>query len=83
MLSHLRFRRGLQVAQTVAESLGCQTELAMLLLDGGHALEHHLVILPGERKDIKPLKKEKDHDFFFPQVLEVRRGLVLASPTGS
>lgn len=51
--SHLRFRRGLQVAQTVAESLGCQTELAMLLLDGGHTLEHHLVILPGERKDIK------------------------------
>lgn len=52
--SHLGFRCGLQVAQTVAESLSCQTELAILLLDGGHALEYHLIVLPGDRKDIKP-----------------------------
>lgn len=46
---HLGFRCGLQVAQTVAESLGSQAELPMLLLDGGHALEHHLIILPVEQ----------------------------------
>lgn len=43
---HLSFRCGLQVAQTVAESLSSQAELPMLLLDGGHTLEHHLIILP-------------------------------------
>lgn len=43
---HLSFRCGLQVAQTVAEPLGSQAELPMLLLDGGHTLEHHLIILP-------------------------------------
>lgn len=46
---HLGFRCGLQVAQTVAESLGSQAELPMLLLDGGHALEHHLIILQVEQ----------------------------------
>lgn len=46
---HLGFICGLQVAQTVAESLGSQAELPMLLLDGGHALEHHLIILPVEQ----------------------------------
>lgn len=46
---HLSFRCGLQVAQAVAESLSCQAELPMLLLDGGHTLEHHLIILPVER----------------------------------
>lgn len=46
---HLSFRCGLQVTQTVAESLNSQAELAMLLLDGGHTLEHHHVILPEER----------------------------------
>lgn len=43
---HLSFRCGLQVAQTVAESLSSKAELPMLLLDGGHTLEHHLIILP-------------------------------------
>lgn len=46
--AHLGFRGGLQVAQTVAQSLSGQAELAMLLLDGGDALEHHFIILPGE-----------------------------------
>lgn len=46
---HLSFRCGLQVTQTVAESLSSQAELAMLLLDGCHTLENHLVVLTRER----------------------------------
>lgn len=44
-MSHLRLRRGFQVTQAVAEPLGSQAELAILLLDAGHALKHHFIIL--------------------------------------
>lgn len=45
-VAYLRLRRGLQVAQAVAQPLGSQAELAILLLDTGHTLEHHFIILP-------------------------------------
>ncbi|TNN87233.1 hypothetical protein EYF80_002435 [Liparis tanakae] len=34
-----------RVTQPVAQPLGSQAELAILLLDAGHALEHHFIIL--------------------------------------
>lgn len=43
--AYLCLRRGLQVAQAVAQPLGGQAELAILLLDTGHTLEHHFIIL--------------------------------------
>lgn len=43
--AYLRFRCGLQVTQPIAQPLGGQAELAILLLDAGHALEHHFIIL--------------------------------------
>lgn len=42
---YLCFRCGLQVTQPVAQPLSCQAELTILLLDAGHALEHHFIIL--------------------------------------
>lgn len=46
--AYLCLRRGLQVTQAVAQPLGGQAELAILLLDTGHTLEHHFIILSGE-----------------------------------
>lgn len=43
--AYLRLRRGLKVTQAVAQPLSRQTELAILLLDTGHTLEHHFIIL--------------------------------------
>lgn len=43
--TYLCLRCGLQVTQPVPQTLGSQAELAILLLDAGHALEHHFVIL--------------------------------------
>jgi len=43
--AYLGLRRGLQVTQPVAQPLSSQAELAILLLDAGHALEHHFIIL--------------------------------------
>ncbi len=57
---HLSFRCGFQVTQTVSKSLSGQAELAMLLLDGGHTLEHHLIILPEERGALKPKMFDSD-----------------------
>lgn len=43
--AYLCLRCGLQVTQPIAQPLGGQAELAILLLDAGHALEHHFIIL--------------------------------------
>lgn len=48
--AYLCLRCRLQVAQPVAKSLGSQAELAILLLDAGHALEHHFIILSRKKK---------------------------------
>lgn len=42
---YLGLRRGLQVTQAVAQPLSSQAELAILLLDAGHALKYHFIIL--------------------------------------
>lgn len=46
--AYLCLRCGLQVTQAVAQPLGSQAELAILLLDTGHTLEHHFIILSGQ-----------------------------------
>lgn len=43
--AYLCLRCGFQVTQAVAQPLSCQAELAIFLLDAGHALEHHFIIL--------------------------------------
>lgn len=43
--AYLRLRCGFQVTQAVAQPLRRQAELAILLLDAGHALEHHFIFL--------------------------------------
>ncbi len=47
---HLGFRRGLQVTQAVPQTLGAQTELAVLLLNAGDTLQNHLIILREQRQ---------------------------------
>jgi hypothetical protein len=47
--SDLRVARGLQEAEAVAEALGGQAELELLLEHGGAALQDHLVVLWGPR----------------------------------
>lgn len=49
-LAYLGLRRGLQVAQAVAQPLSRQAELAVLLLDAGHTLEHHFIVLSGTKR---------------------------------
>ncbi|TNN60673.1 hypothetical protein EYF80_029146 [Liparis tanakae] len=44
--------KGETVAHAVSESLDGQAELAMLLQDGGHALEHHLIVLPERERSL-------------------------------
>lgn len=48
--AYLCLRCGLQVTQPVAQSLSSQAELAILLLDAGHALEHHFIILSRQNR---------------------------------
>lgn len=43
--AYLCLRCGLQVTQPIAQPLSSQAEFAILLLDAGHALEHHFIIL--------------------------------------
>lgn len=43
--AYLCLRCGLQVTQPIAQPLSSQAELAILLLNAGHALEHHFIIL--------------------------------------
>lgn len=45
LCAYLCLRCGLQVTQPIAQPLSSQAELAILLLDAGHALEHHFIIL--------------------------------------
>lgn len=51
--AHLRLGRWLQVTQTVAQPLGSQAKLAILLLDTGHTLEHHFIILSGQNTGMR------------------------------
>lgn len=48
--AYLCLRCGLQVTQPVAKPLRSQAELAILLLDAGHALEHHFIILSRQKQ---------------------------------
>lgn len=47
--AYLCLRCGLQVTQPIAQPLSSQAELAILLLDAGHALEHHFIILSRQK----------------------------------
>lgn len=42
---HLGLWRGLQVTQAVPQTLSAQAELAVLLLNAGHTLQNHLIVL--------------------------------------
>lgn len=46
---HLSFGSRFQVTDTVSQSLCGQAELVMLLLESGHALKHHLIVLSEEQ----------------------------------
>lgn len=48
--AYLCLRCGLQVTQPIAQPLSSQAELAILLLDAGHALEHHFIILSRQNR---------------------------------
>lgn len=48
--AYLCLRCGLQVTESVAKSLSSQAELAILLLDASHALEHHFIILSRQKQ---------------------------------
>ena len=48
--AYLCLRCGLQVTQPIAQPLGSQAELAILLLDAGHALEYHFIILSRQNR---------------------------------
>lgn len=52
-VAYLRLRRGLQVTQAVAQPLSRQAELAILLVDTGHTLEYHFIILSGQSTDMR------------------------------
>lgn len=49
-VAYLCLRCGLQVTQSIAEPLGSQAELAILLLDASHTLEHHFIILSKQNR---------------------------------
>lgn len=48
--AYLCLRCGLQVTKPVAKSLSSQAELAILLLDASHTLEHHFIILSRQKQ---------------------------------
>lgn len=48
--AYLCFRCWLQVAQPIAQPLSSQAELTILLLDAGHALENHFIILSRQNR---------------------------------
>lgn len=53
---------GFQVTQAVAQPLSSQAKLAILLLDTGHTLEHHFIILSGQNTGMR----ERVHVYIYP-----------------